>query len=115
MIQVARPEIPRQAIAAAKSVSALVLGLAIGHGLMWGAGFLGYFLGEGMRSQELADRQFLGGLLLGVALVGLALAAAGIGGRRVPGWLSAFLLGAAASPSLSLFGFLIFIPCWGCD
>lgn len=106
----------QQAAAAAKGIVAAMSGLVLGHGLMWGAPVLAYLLGEGMQPQEFADRVFLGGVLLGLALLGLLVAAAGMAARRSPGWLTAFLAGAAAAPPLTFFAYFFFFAyCWGCD
>ncbi|KPJ48608.1 MAG: hypothetical protein AMJ38_04935 [Dehalococcoidia bacterium DG_22] len=108
----------QQAVAAAKGIVAVIGGLVLGHGLTWGATFLAYLLYEQMRGQEFADRMFLGGLLLGLALVGLLVAAAGMAVRRSPGWLAAFLAGAAAAPPLTVFAFFFFLffrHCCACD
>jgi len=71
VIRVEKSAMSQQAVAAAKGIVAVIGGLVLGHGLTWGATFLAYLLYEQMRGQEFADRMFLGGLLLGLALVGL--------------------------------------------
>jgi hypothetical protein len=115
MIRVEKSAMTQEAVAAAKGIVAVILGLVLGHGLMWGAPVLAYLLDERMQVQEFADRVFLGGLLLGLALVGLLLAAAGMAARRSPGWLACFLVGAAAAPPLTLFAYFFFFAyCWDC-
>jgi hypothetical protein len=114
MIQVEESAMSQQAVAVAKGIVAVIAGLVVGHGLMWGATFLAYLLGEGMQVQEFAERMLLSGLLLGLAVVGLLVAAAGMAARRYPGWLACFLVGAAAAPPLTLFGFFIH-TCWNCS
>jgi hypothetical protein len=105
----------QQAVAAAKGIVAVIAGLVLGYGLICGAIFLAYLLNEHMEAQDFAQRVFLSSLLLGLALVGLLLSAAGMAARRSPGWLAAFLLGAAAAPPLTLFAFFVLSYCWGCD
>lgn len=118
MIRVEKSAMSQQAVAAAKGIVAVTLGLVLGHGLMWGAPLLAYLLDERMLALEFADRVFLGGLLLGLALVGLLVAAAGMAARRSPSWLTCFLVGAAAAPPLTVFAyffFLFFPGCCTCD
>lgn len=91
------------------------MGLVLGHGLLWGAGFAGYALRERMVAQPYDDRILLGALLLGLVLAALVLMAIYLGFRRQPGWLSAFLMGAAASAPLTLFGIFFMLPEWGGD
>jgi len=105
----------QQAMAAVRCIVAAIAGLVLGHGLIWGAVFLAYLLNEQMRAQDFGQRVFLSGLLLGLALVGLLVAAAGMATRRSSNWLAAFLMGAAAAPPLTLFAFFILSYCWGCD
>jgi len=114
-MRVERPAMSEQVVAAAKGIVAAIAGLVLGVGLICGAVFLAYLLNEEMRAQDFADRVFLSGLLLGLALVGLLIAAAGMATHRSPNWLAAFLLGAAAAPPLTLFGFFVLSYCWGCD
>jgi hypothetical protein len=118
MIRVEKPAMSQQAGAVAKGIVAVISGLVLGHGLMWGGPLLAYLLDERMLAQESADRVFLGGLLLGLALVGLLVAAAGMAARRSPSWLTCFLVGAAAAPPLTVFAyffFLFFPGCCTCD
>jgi hypothetical protein len=114
LVRVGRAQFPAAIVESLKGIGGLVIGLVLGHGLMWGAGFLGYELMERMEAQPYADRLFLGALLLALTLVGLVLSVAAIAGRRQPGWLCAFLLGAAAASPLTLFAFF-FMMRWGGD
>jgi hypothetical protein len=113
MIQVEEPAMSQQALVAARGIVAAIVGLVVGDGLIWGAYFLAYLLYGQMRAQDFAERMLLSGLLLGLALVGLLVAAAGMAARRYPGWLVAFLAGAAAAPPLTVFGYFIH-ACWNC-
>lgn len=115
LMRLGKAHYPAGVIASVKGVGSLVLGLAIGHGLLWGMGFLGYALREKMLSQPYEDRVFLGALLLALALGALILAAIALGLRRPSGWFTAFLLGAAASAPLVAFGFLFLMPEWSGD
>ena len=118
MIRVEKSAMTQQAVAVAKGIVAVISGLVVGHSLMWGAPILAHLLDERVQAQEFADRMFLSGLLLGLALVGLLVAAAGMAARRSPSWLTCFLVGAAAAPPLTVFAyfFLLFFPgCCTCD
>jgi hypothetical protein len=116
MIQLEQSAMRQQAVATAKCVVAVIAGLVLGHCLLWGVALLAYLLNEQVQPQEFADRVFLGGLLVGLALVGLLVAAASMAARRSPNWLTAFLAGAAAAPPLTLFAyFFLFAYCWNCD
>lgn len=115
LIRLGKANYPTGVMASAKAVWALMTGLALGHGLMWGAGLLGYALRERMESQVHDDRIFLGALMLALALAALILTAIALGNRRPPGWLCAFLMGAAASAPLTLFGVFFMASEWGGD
>lgn len=107
----------QQLLAVAKGTLALVVGWAIGFGLMWGAPALGWMLGEDMAGRDLSERMLLGGLLMGTALLALLVMSATMAeARRLPGWLSSLLLGVATSPPLSLLGLFFFAyPLWTVD
>jgi hypothetical protein len=97
----------QQVTYAAKGLAGLLAGWAVGHGLMWGALFLGAFIG--MATSDVADRALLGGMLLAMALLAVLLMSAGLAElRRVPAWLLSFLLGMATAPTLTLFGYWFF-------
>jgi len=115
LVRLGKAHYPEAILASVKGVGALLLGLALGHGLMWGAGFLGYELMERMETQPYGDRLFLGGLMLALTLIALVLSAVAITARRQPGWLCAFMLGAAAAPPLTLFSVFFMLPSWGGD
>ncbi|MBI1885720.1 MAG: hypothetical protein HYS09_05335 [Chloroflexi bacterium] len=115
MLQESRARLSSNALAMIGSGATLAVGLALGHGLMWGAGFLAHFLGQGMQDQPFSDRVFLGGLLLALSLLGLLMVGAGTFGRRLSDWLVPLLIGIAAAPPLSLFAYMFLVPCWNCD
>jgi hypothetical protein len=100
----------QQVTYAAKSLAGLVAGWALGHGLMWGALFLGGLLD--MAASDAADRALLGGMLLAIGLLAVLLVSASLAElRRVPTWLMNFLLGMATAPALTLFSWMAFV--WG--
>jgi hypothetical protein len=102
----------QQVTYAAKGLAGLLAGWALGHALMWGAFFLGAFLGTA--TSEAGDRALLGGMLLAIGLLAVLLVSASLAElRRVPAWLLSFLLGMATAPPLTIFGFWSF--CWTSD
>lgn len=115
LVRLGKARYPAGIVEPVKGVGALLIGLALGHGLMWDAGFLGYELMERMETQPYEDRLFLGGLMLALTLVALVLTAVAIATRRQTGWLCAFLLGAAAASPLTLFSVFFMLPSWGGD
>jgi hypothetical protein len=115
LVRLGKANYPAGIVEPVKCVVALLFGLALGHGLMWGAGFLGYELMERMEAQPYEDRLFLGGLMLTLSLVALVLSAVAIATRRQPGWLCAFMLGAAAASPLTLFSVFFMVPSWQGD
>ena len=101
----------QQVTYAAKGLAGLLAGWALGHALMWGAFFLGAFLG--MATSEAADRALLGGMLLAIGMLAVLLVSASLAElRRVPAWLLSFLLGMATAPVLTLFGYMFLVPTW---
>ena len=91
----------------AKGLAGLLAGWALGHGLLWGASILGVYMN--MRTLEMPDRALLGGMLLAIGILAVVLVSASLAElRRVPAWLTSFLLGMATAPALTLFGFLFF-------
>jgi hypothetical protein len=97
----------QQVTYAAKGLAGLLAGWALGHGLMWGAVILGALVGQA--TSDVADRSLLGGMLLAICLLAVLLVATGLAElRRVPAWLTSFLLGMATAPVLTLFGFFFF-------
>ena len=91
----------------AKGLAGLLAGWAVGHGLIWGALFLGSLLEIGYA--DMSDRALLGGMLLAIGVLAVLLVSAGLAElRRVPAWLLSFLLGMATAPPLTLFGFWSF-------
>jgi hypothetical protein len=93
----------QQVTFAAKSLAGLLAGWALGHGLMWGALFLGLYLA--IATSEMVDRALLGGMLVAVGALMVLLVAASLAElRRVPAWLTSFLLGMATAPPLTIFG-----------
>jgi hypothetical protein len=114
-VRAAKTQMPEALVASVKGVAALVIGLALGHGLMWGAGYLGYELSERMVVQPHDERLFLGGLMLALSLAALVLTGAAMAARNPPGWLSAFFLGAAAASPLTIFALFFMLRPWGGD
>ena len=115
LVRLGKAQYPATIVESVKGVGALLVGLAFSHGLMWGAGFLGYELMERMETQPYEDRLFLGGLMLALTLVALLLSAIAIADRSQPGWLCAFMLGAAAASPLTLFAVFFMLPSWQGD
>ena len=100
----------QQVTYAAKGLAGLLAGWVVGHALMWGASFLGAYVGA--ETLEMSDRALLGGMLLAIGALGvLLLSGALVEMRRVPAGLLNFLLGMATAPALTLFGFMFFV--WG--
>ena len=96
---------------AAKSLAGLLAGWVVGHALMWGALFLGGFLG--MATSDMSDRALLGGMLLAIGLLAVLLVSASLAElRRVPAWLLNFLLGMSTAPVLTLFGYMLLAATW---
>lgn len=92
---------------AAKGLAGLLAGWAMGHALMWVAFLLAGLLGSA--SSDLSDRALLGGMLLAIALLGVLLVSASLAElRRVPAWLTSFLLGLATAPALTIFAYVFF-------
>jgi hypothetical protein len=99
----------QQATYAAKGLAGLLTGWALGHGLIWGALFLGSVLEIGYA--DMSDRALLGGMFLAIGVLAVLLVSAGLAElRRVPAWLMSFLLGMATAPALTIFGYMFF--CW---
>ena len=97
----------QQVTYAAKGLAGLLAGWAVGHGLMWGAFLLGALLGS--VSRDVSDRALLGGMLLAIGMLAVLLVSASLAElRRVPAWLTSFLLGMATAPPLTIFGFWSF-------
>ena len=97
----------QQVTYAAKGLAGLLAGWLVGHALMWGALFSGPLLGPA--TSHVADRALLGGMLLAIGLLAVLLVSASLAElRRVPAWLTSFLLGMATAPPLTLFGFSSF-------
>jgi hypothetical protein len=95
----------------AKGLVGLVAGWALGHGLLWGAVLLGSLLQIGYADPS--DRALLGSMLLAICMLAIALVAAGLAEmRRVPAWLTTFLLGMATAPVLTVLGFVFFVWTW---
>ena len=92
----------------AKGLAGLVAGWALGHALIWGAFLLPALLGSA--STDISDRALLGGMLLAIGMLAVLLVSASLAElRRVPAWLTSFLLGMATAPPLTLFGFWFFV------
>ena len=105
----------QQVMYTVKGLAGLLAGWAIGCGLMWGALFLGAFLGT-ETSAEMSDRALLGGMLLAMGLLGVLLVSAALAElRRVPAWLVSFLLGMATAPALSSFACVFFLWSYSSD
>ena len=97
----------QQVTYAAKGLAGLLAGWAVGHALMWVAFLLAAVVGS--TPEETSDRALLGGMLLAIALLGTLLISASLAElRRVPVWLTSFLLGMATAPALTIFGFVFF-------
>ena len=97
----------QQVTYAAKGLAGLLAGWAVGHALMWAAFLLGALLGSA--SRDISDRALLGGMLLAIGMLAVLLVSASLAElRRVPAWLTSFLLGMATAPPLTLFGFWSF-------
>jgi hypothetical protein len=98
----------QQATYAAKNLGGLLAGWVLGHGLMWGAFALGALLDAA--AGEMSDLALLGGMLLAIGLVAVLLISAGLAEmRRVPAWLTSFLLGLATAPVLTVFAYTLFV------
>jgi len=97
----------QQATYAAKGLAGLLAGWAMGHALLWGAFFLAALLGSA--STDASDRALLGGMLLAIGMLAVLLVSASLAElRRVPAWLTSFLLGMATAPALTIFGYMFF-------
>jgi len=97
----------QQVTFAAKSLAGLLAGWALGHGLLWGVLLLGSVIQIGYADRP--DRALFGGMLLAIGVLAVLLMSAGLAElRRVPAWLTSFLLGMATAPPLTLFGFWSF-------
>ena len=95
----------------AKGLAGLLAGWAVGHGLIWGALFLGSLLEIGYA--DMSDRALLGGMLLAIGVLAVLLVSAGLAElRRVPAWLLSFLLGMATAPALTWLGYVFFWWTW---
>jgi len=100
----------QQATYAAKGLAGLLAGWAMGHALLWGVFLLATLLGPA--STDASDRALLGGMLLAIGMLAVLLVSASLAElRRVPTWLTSFLLGMATAPALTLFGVMFFV--WG--
>jgi len=94
----------------AKGLAGLLAGWFVGHALMWGAFLLAALLGSA--SRDVSDRALLGGMLLAIGVLAVVLVSASLAElRRVPAWLTSFLLGMATAPALTAFGCMFFW--WG--
>jgi len=97
----------QQVTYAAKGLAGLLGGWVVGHALMWGAYVLVGLLG--MATSDMSDRALLGGMLLAIGMLAVLLVSASLAElRRVPAWLTSFLLGMATAPPLTIFGFWSF-------
>lgn len=98
----------QQVTYAAKGLAGLLAGWAMGHALMWGALLLEPVLQIGYA--DTSDRTLLGGMFLAIGVLAVALVSAGLAEmRRVPTWLTSFLLGMATAPPLTLLGCVFFL------
>ena len=97
----------QQATYAAKGLAGLLAGWFVGHALMWGAFLLAALLGSA--SRDVSDRALLGGMLLAIGVLAVVLVSASLAElRRVPAWLTSFLLGMATAPALTIFAYVFF-------
>lgn len=97
----------QQVTYAAKGLAGLLAGWIAGHALMWGAFLLAALLGSA--SRDVSDHALLGGMLLAVAMLAVLLVSASLAElRRVPAWLTSFLLGMATAPALTIFAYVFF-------